>query len=166
MGWRRRVLLGFGITCVALFGLGLWLHQRLDSSLPREPDLGFLDQRADRFFKHIQESEAYFAGKPGPTTLHTPELVYQFSLPQKEVEQLLRDELKGKDGWIIKETVPSKSYFWVTNYKLPRQVVVEVRGSNDSTQVTVSNAGWVSPLEARLLHQIWVWEGTDIKAGT
>lgn len=166
MGWRKRILLGFGITCVALLSAGLWLQQRLSSSLPRELDLAFLDQKAVHFFKKIQKSEAYFAGKPGPTTLHTPELVYQFNLPQKEVEQLLRDELKGKDGWVIKEAIPGKSYFWVTNYKLPRQVVIEVRGSDSFTHVTVSKAGWVSSFEAGLLHQLWVWEGTDVKAGT
>lgn len=164
--WRKKVLLGFGITCIAMMGAGLWLQQRLSSSLPREPDLAFLDQKAKQFFKHIQQSEAYYSGKPGPTILHTPELIYHFDLPEDEVKQLIRDELKGKDGWLIREEVPGKSYFWVTNHKLPKQVVIQVRGSKAYAQVTVSNAGWVSPFEARLLHQIWVWEGTDVKAGT
>ena len=165
MGWRKRVLLGFGITCVALLIAGLWLHRRLESHLPKSNDLVFLNSEAARAFREVQESLVYIGTTPTPKVVRTPQHKFEFDKPEEEVRRLIRDNLKGTN-WMIREPKNPQEYFSAANRRESRDLWLSVRTNGKTTTVTVEVSGSeVNQFETVVLRQIWNWKGTDIKAG-
>ena len=158
----KKVALVLVVAGVALLGCGIWLRVQVETRVPRAADIAFLEREARSARKYIQDYSVLYFGQRKRTLHHAPRIVYSFDMPLEKLEELVRRELKARPEWVFNEAVPGVKPYFKASRQTPDSIELTVTGNQNVSSVTVEIPGaYVSDFEARVLSQLWTWEGDE-----